>query len=478
MFLGLASSASAADWPQFRGPTADGLTTETGLPTAWGAEQNIAWKIKVPGVAWSCPVVWGDKIFVTTAISDKQTKPAPMNFGGGGGGGRGGGFGGPPGGPPGGGPEGKQRKQAGEGGFRKGVGGPGGGFGGRGATPPNAVYKWEVYCLDRDSGKVLWHQLATEKKPSIPTHRTNTFASETPITDGERVYAYFGMTGLFCFDFAGKLLWQKDVGSFPMAMGWGTGSSPVLVDDRIVIQCDNEKESFLVAYDKKTGNEVWRVKRDAKSTWSTPYVWKNKLRTELVAAASKVVSYDPANGKVLWEMNGLNSRCSATPVGDKELLFCGAGGGMTGPGPLMAIKAGSTGDITPAEGESTSAGVAWTAQRSGPPMASPLLYKSLLYIPDQRGGMIACHDAKTGKQLYRERIPGGKGFTSSPWAYDDKVFVLDEDGNTFVLEAGPKLKVLGKNSLNEMFWSSPAIAGGALFLRGVDHLFCVKQSKG
>jgi hypothetical protein len=467
-----ASSVLAAEgWPQFRGPSGQAVTESQALPDAWAKDKNLAWTAAVPGVAWSQPVVWGDKIFVTTAITEKQTKPKAggMGFGGGRGGPRGEG---------GARPDGDAPPRRGPGG-----GAPGGGFGrggGRGGfgggSPPNAVYQWKVLCLDTKSGNVVWEKLAHEGKPTIPTHSTNTYASETPVTDGERIYAYFGMTGLYCYDLAGNELWSKKLESHPMMFGWGTGSSPVLHGDRVFVQCDNEEKSFIVAFDKKTGDEVWRKSRDEKSNWSTPYVWENSKRTEIVAGGTKMVSYDPATGDVLWTLGGGAGRANASPVGDKQLLYVGTGGsGFGGAGPLSAVKAGASGDITPKGGDSTSSGIAWSVSRAGPPMASPLLYDGCLYVLDQRGGLVSCYDAATGKQHYKERLPGAKGFTSSPWAAGGKVFCLDEDGQTFVLKAGPKLEVLGKNKLDDMFWSSAAIAGDRLLLRGVDKLYCISK---
>jgi outer membrane protein assembly factor BamB len=517
--MSVASPLLAETWSQFRGPGASGVASSQSLPDTWAAEKNIEWKAEIPGVAWSQPVVWGDKIYLTTAVSENQPKPRPQGAGGGGPGG--GGFGGrprsdgerPPGfeTPPGDGDrprgddaprsersdrpsgqpaadgdgrprgEGPPRGDAGRpggnrGGFGGGPGGGRGGFGGRGASPPDAVYQWKVVCLDAKSGKVDWEKLAHEGKPTIAIHRTNTYASETPITDGERLYAYFGMTGLYCYDMQGKLLWSKELGSYPMMAGWGTGSSPVLDGDRLFVQCDNEENSFLVAFDKKTGEELWRKKRDERSNWSTPYIWKNKERIELVAGGSTMRSYDPATGEILWELGGMTGRCSATPVGDSQMLYVGTGGGMGGSGPLVAVLAGAKGDITLESGEKTNAGVAWSVSRAGPPMASPLLYEGNLYVLDQRGGIIACYDAATGDQHYKERLPGAKGFTSSPWAADGKVFCLDEDGQTFVLDAGPELKVLGTNKLDDMFWSSVSIAGNKLLLRGLDRLYCIGDS--
>lgn len=514
--VSLVCSTTAGDWTQFRGPDATGVAESTNVPEEWGADKNIQWKVELPGVAWSQPIILGDKIFVTTAVTENQQKPRPGFFGGRGGPGGGppgGGFG-PPGGRPEGGrdgarpeggregarPEGDRREGApppregdaprregdrgaegqrrpggfGQGGFG---GRPGGGFGGfgRGGPPPNDVYQFKVVCLDRKTGDVVWEKLAKEAKPTIPTHRTNTYASETPITDGERLYAYFGMTGLYCYDLNGKLIWSKELGTYPMMAGWGTGSSCALEGDRLFVLCDNEEKSFLVALDKKTGDELWRVDRDEKSNWCTPYIWKNKTRTEVVTSGKVVRSYDPASGKVLWEMDGHNSGARSTPVGNEEMLFVGTGGGMGGNGPLVAIKAGAKGDITLEGNDTSSTFVAWSVPRAGAPMASPLLYQGYLYVADQRGGILACYDAATGKQHYKERVPDSKGFTSSPWAAGGKVFCLDEEGTTFVIEPGPTLKVVGTNKLNEMFWSSAALADNQLLLRGTDHLYSIAE---
>jgi outer membrane protein assembly factor BamB len=465
-FFSLASSAS--DWPQFRGPDSTGISSDKKLPTEWGADKNIAWSRSIPGTGWSSPIVWGDKVFVTSAETDNQKKPSAGGFGGGGGKGKG---------------------DGGGGGKGKGDGGGGGGFGKAG--PPNAVYRWQILCLNRDTGEVLWKKLAVEKKPSIPTQSANTYASETPVTDGERVYAYFGMTGLFCYDFKGELVWKKDLGSYPMMLGFGTGSSPVLDGDRLFVQCDNEEKSFLAAFNKKTGDELWRVSRNDKSSWSTPIVWKNKQRTELVCCGKSAMrSYDPATGKVYWEIKMANggggggkggpgggggSPLSASPAASDELLFIGSGGSAGSSGPLFAVKAGANGDITLKDGATSNEGIAWSAAHSGPAMASPLVYEGRLYILEQRGGGLSCYDAKTGKTIYsKERISGARGFTSSPWACDGRIFCLDDSGQTYIVQAGDEFKVLGKNSLNEMFWASPAISDGTLFLRGVDHLYCIK----
>jgi hypothetical protein len=470
--------AFGGDWTQFRGPNNSGVASESQAPSEWSGSKNLAWKEKIPGYGWSSPIVVGDKVIVTTAVSDKQKRPEAMRFGGG--------FG-PPGGRPGPGKDapkdGGRPKGPPPGGFGK--GGPGGpGMFGEG-KPPDAVYRWEIHCLDRNTGKSLWSQVALERKPTIATQPSNTYASETPASDGERVYAYFGMHGLYCYDLAGKKVWSKDLGAQKMMMGWGTGSSPALDGDRLFILCDNEDKSFLAAFDKKTGKELWRKGRDEKSNWSTPFVWRNKVRTEIVAAGGRGVrAYNPANGEVLWELKEVGSgrggfmspSTNATPVASAEMLYVGRGNAMGGPSPLWAVKAGASGDISLKQGETSNAGIAWYSTKAGPPMASPLLYEGHLYILSQNEpAFLSCYDAKTGKEVYKQRLDGATGFTSSPWALDGKVYCLDQDGQTFVVQAGPEFKLLGKNEIKDMFWSTPAIADGALYLRGRDQLYCVKQ---
>jgi outer membrane protein assembly factor BamB len=467
------------DWTQFRGPSNSGVVSDTQAPSEWSLTKNLAWKEKVPGYGWSSPIVIGDRIIVTTAISDKQKRPQPFMFGGGRG------FG-PPGERKDGPKDGERPKGPPPGGFK----GRPGGFGFGNAKPPDDVYRWEIHCLDRNTGKTLWSQVALETKPTIAATMGNGYASETPVSDGERVYAYFGMHGLFCYDLTGKKLWNKDLGVQKMMMGWGTGSSPALDGDRLFILCDNEEKSFLAAFDKNTGDELWRVPRGEKSNWSTPFVWRNKLRTEIVASGGKgIVAYDPAGGKVLWElkdtargdggagggrMAGVSPATSATPVGNDELLFVGRGSPFGG-SPLWAVKAGASGDISLKAGETSNEHIAWSSTKAGPPMASPLLYKDLLYIFPQYGGVLSCYDPKTGKEVYKQRLEGAKGFTSSPWAHNGRIYGLDQDGQTFVIQAGPEFKLLGKNEIKDMFWSTPAVARDALYLRGADHLYCVKQ---
>ncbi len=428
----LVTSVSASEWSQFRGPRGNSVMDQAKHPVQWEENSNVAWKVKIPGRGWSQPVVAQELIFVTTAVSEGEEKPRRYDRG--------------------------VPTDA--------------------RDPRTDTYQWKILCLSALTGNVLWEETAYEGKPATPKHRSNTYASETPVTDGERVVAYFGMKGVTCYDISGKRLWSKSLGEYPTQAGWGTGSSPVIYGDAVLIQCDNNQSSFLVSLDKKTGDELWRVAREEKSNWSTPYIWRNKQRTELVlAGGTKMRSYDPATGKVLWEMAG-SGRTSISPVGDDDLLYVDSVASFQGsPGRLAAIRAGASGDISlPDEKTLSSQFVAWSIILNSYRNASPLLYADCLYMLEQSAGIVRCFNAKTGKVHYQQRLPESTGFTASPWMNDGRVFLLDDSGVTTVIESGPQFKSLSSNRLNdEIFWASPAISGDRLFLRGMQYLYCVRE---
>ena len=400
------TNASAQDWLQFRGSNGSGVADSTdALPTEWGLDKNVAWKVKLSGSGWSSPIVSRGRVFITTADADKQQGPAMDKDG---------------------------RFPTGR------------GLGGFGAEAPDVVYRWEVHCLDAATGKTVWKKVAAVQKPKMPKNPTNTYASETPVTDGERVYAYFGMTGLFCYDFDGKLIWEKDLGAYPMMFGHGSGASPRIDGERLFIQCDNDKQSFLVALDKRSGKELWRVNRSERSSWNTPLVWKTAHGTSIVCSGSRIRAYDPETGKIRWEMGGFEGQHMASPASDEEHLFIGVGGAMSRKKPLAAIKATASGDLTPGSGEKAKQEVAWYIEKAGPSMASVLAYRGHVYVLDQSSDILNCYDAKTGQLAYRERLPGARGFFSSPWACDGKVYCLDQTGCTYVcfasVESGKSLR--------------------------------------
>jgi len=426
----LSTTSQAADnWAQFRGPGASGVSANSGLPDAWSAEERVAWKTPIPGRGWSSPVVWGNRIFVTTAIR-----------------------------------EGGQPEAA-----KKGLY-----FGGN-RPAPKEVHRYLVYGLDLDSGKIVWEKEVHRGVPKHGHHLKNSLASETPVTDGERLYAYIGNVGLFGFDFEGNLLWSKQWESVPTRFGWGTAASPALHGERIYVVNDNEQESFLVALDKKTGERIWRVERDEKSNWATPFVWENEKRTEIVTPGTgKTRSYG-LDGELLWEFGGMSSHTIPTPLAGHGLLFVTSGYINTLIRPLFAIRPGATGDITLQEDQTSNEYIAWCQKKGGPYNPSPILYGDYLYVLYDRG-MIACYDARTGEEVYgKHRIgPGARAFTSSPWAYNGKLFCLSEDGDTFVIQAGPKFKLLGKNSLGELCMATPAMTPDSLIIRTESHLLRIK----
>ncbi len=434
LILSVATVAQAdQSWPQFRGPKGTGQVVGQ-LPSQWNMDKNVAWKVDLPGYGWSSPVVHGDRVFISTAVADNQPKIASFT-------------------------EGVRDLRS----IIPNIG-----------KAPNQEYRWELLCLDRKTGKTLWRHECVRRKPDIPTHPCNTYATESPATDGERVYAWFGPVGVVVgLTVEGKELWKKDLGSGPMSAGFGTGASPALADGRLFVQRDNEKKSLLVAFDGKTGEELWRVDRAGKSSWSTPLIWRNKVRTELIACGSGgVTSYDPATGKVLWKLGGMPATFTASPTADEERLYFGTSSPTT-TGNLLAVNSGAEGDITLPKDETSSRYVVWSTSGTGPGMCSPVVHDGLLYFTPT--GFLICRDAKTGEQIYRQRLPQVKTMAASPLVVAGKLLLLDEDGNAFIVATGPKYELLGKHKVEGLFWSTPAVAGNELFLRGSNCLYCIRE---
>jgi outer membrane protein assembly factor BamB len=331
-------------------------------------------------------------------------------------------------------------------------------------------HRWMLYCLDFETGKILWEFQAHQGIPPQMRHPRNSFASETPVTDGERVYAYFANIGLFCCDMDGKKLWEQRRPSYPMRDGWNTGTSPVLHGDRIFIQNDNDQESFLETFDKRTGQTLWRVPREEKSTWSTPYVWESGQRTELVTiGTNKIRSYAPEDGRVLWELRGTSGLVSQIPISKHGLLYAGAGYHY---GPLYAIRPGAQGDITLEDDTTSNQWIAWSQKRGSSIHPGYLISDDRLFVCYD-SGLLACFNAKTGAEIIpRTRLDtkGGR-FYASPWAYHGHVFMLNENGDTWVIDDGPQYKLVRKNSLGDVAWATPAIARGSLFIRTFASLY-------
>jgi len=378
-------------WPQFRGPESGGVASGPNLPDRWSATENVAWKTDVPGRGWSSPIVWGDRVFLTTAVNSGELE-AP----------------------------------------KKGLY-----FGGNRPEPRNVQLDCKVLGLDLPSGKKLWERSVHQGPSKSPIHLKNSFASETPATDGERVYALFGNQGLYCLDLEGNPLWSKRFEPRATRNGWGTAASPVLHGERIYVVNDNEEESFLIALDKKTGEPIWRVERDEKSNWATPFVWKNEMRTEIVTPGTGKTRAYGLDGKLLWEFGGMSSHTIPTALAAHGLLFVTSGYINTLVRPLFAVRPGASGDITLQEDQTANEYIAWCQKKAGPYNPSPIVYGDHVYVLYDQG-MFACYHARTGEEVYDKRRigPAARAFTSSPWAYDGKIFCLNEDGITFVLRAG------------------------------------------
>lgn len=423
----LAARPSPADWPQFRGPRATGVPgNEAGLPDTWSATQNVAWKTRIEGSGWSCPIVSGDRIFLTSAVSEGQD------------------------------------------------GVPEGGFyqGGVESPTTDAEHRWMAHCIDLGSGKSIWKTELHRAVPPVPRHRKNTYASETAVTDGKHVFAHVGDIGTWCLDFAGKVVWRKSWPPVRTRWGYGTASSPALHEGRLYIANDNQEQSYLVALDKATGQEIWRVDREEPTTWTTPFVWETDRRAEVVTVGrERVRSYD-TDGKLLWELSGLSSLAIPTPFASGGLLYVTSGYMNSQERPIYAIRPGAEGDITLGAGETSNEFIAWSVPQGGPYHPSGLVYRNLYYTLFDRG-FLTCHDARTGEEIYGKRriSRDSVNFTASPWAYDGKVFCLDEDGTTFVVEAGPEFRLLGSNELDEMCMATPAIVAGGLLIRTYSKLY-------
>ncbi len=425
--LGLTAAPGLANWPQFRGPGVRGIADDDpSLPESWSAAENVAWKTRIPGLGWSCPVVWGNRIFLTTAVADSMS--------------------GVP-----------------QGGF----------FDGRVVNPvPSEEYRWMAYCIDLQSGKIAWEYELRRGAPKVPRHKKNTYASETCVTDGVHVWAHVGDLGSWCLDMEGNLVWSQDWPAVETRYGYGTASSPALHEGRLYITNDNQEQSYTVALDKLTGKEIWRVNREEPTTWSTPFIWESGKRTEIITAGrEKIRSYD-LDGKLLWEIAGMSSLSIPTPFTADGLLYVTSGYVGSEERPVYAIRPGASGDITLAEGETSNEYIAWSLPQGGPYHPTPIVYRGLYYTLHDRSFM-TCHDAKTGEEVYdKQRVSrDGANFTASPWAYNGKIFCLDEAGATFVVQAGRSFKVLGQNRLEEMCMATPAIADGSLLIRTHAHLY-------
>ncbi len=450
------TASAAQHWPQWRGPLANGLAPDATPPLEWNESKNIKWKVAIPGSGTSTPIIWENKIFLTTAINTgkpgdakpvaarsvspavfAQQRPVP--------------------------PPGQDGKGAPPGGKRRGFGG--GGFGG--GEAPKEIHDFVVICLDRATGRTLWQKTVRSAVPHEGHHRDHGFASNSPVIDGQHVYAFFGSRGLFCLDMEGAVKWEKDLGDMRTKNSFGEGSSPVLHGNTLVVNWDHEGDSFIVAMDKRTGKELWRKQRDERTSWSTPFVVEHSGKAQVVVnATGKVRSYDLATGDVLWECGGQTDNAIPTPVSGNGNVYVMSGfRGST----LHAIKLGQSGDLA-----DKAEAFAWKHSGGTPYVPSPLLYGSRLYFLKGNDAMISAFNARDGKPLFTEhRLEGIRGAYASLVGAADRVYVTGRDGAVVVLKDSDKLEVLATNKLDEGIDASPALVGNELFLRGKLHLYCI-----
>ena len=424
-----AATPDTTNWPQWRGPDSQGVSNGKNLPTEWSETKNVLWKTAIPGKGFSQPIIWGKKVFLTTDI---EGGPEPTGY--------------------------KPPKRI---------------IGEKEFTHPewdgvDKLHTFKTLCLDRDTGKILWEQTSYEGRVYDYRHKRGNYAAPTPITDGKYVYSYFGSEGVYCYDLNGKLIWKKSPGNVG-TMGMGVGTSPVLHENLLILLCDQEfdgKDSFMTALDKKTGQEVWRVKRPISVSWATPVIVKIQQRAELIVSGNEfLISYDPNTGKEIWRTKGLKSHAIATPVVGHGLVILSSGFPSK---VITAVKLGGQGNLDDTDN------IAWRYNKGTSYVPSPILYGDYVYLMSD-GGILTCLNAKTGEMVYEGgRVPvATKFYGASPVAFDGKILLTSDDGDTFVIKAGPKHEVLGANSIGEPCRTSIAIADGKLFIRGDKHLFCI-----
>ena len=427
LVAGFAAAAESplTNWPQFRGPQANGVAPQGDPPLEWSETKNVRWKVAIPGVGSSTPIVWGDKVFLVTAIeTDKvdPSLPAPADQ---------------PNRPP----------------FN--------------IKSPNRVHRFVVLCLDRASGKTIWEKVATEVVPHEGHHNDNDFASATPVTDGKHLYVSFGSRGVYCYDMDGNLKWKRDFGKLNTKNSFGEGSSPALFGDTLVTTWDHEGPSFIVAQDATTGEVRWRKDRDEGSDWATPLIVERAGAVQVITNASNFVrSYDLKTGELLWQCAGQVGNVSPCPVAGDKLVYCMSGYRGSA---LYALPFDQRGDLTGTDK------IAWRLDRGTPYVPSPVLYDDRLYFTQSNDGILTSLDAATGKPVIdRTRLPGIAKVYASLVGGGGKVYITSRDGTTLVIKHGDAFEVLATNKLEDDIDASPAIAGKQMFLRGKNSLYCLE----
>ena len=433
----LKPAAPKGSWPSFRGPSASGIAEGQNLPDKWDAKtgENILWRTPIPGLAHSSPVVWGNYVFVTSAISSDAKAS-----------------------------------------FKPGL------YGDGDASKDRSEQRWTLYCIDKHTGKVVWERVAYKGEPREKRHIKATYANSTPATNGSIVVAWFGSQGVYAYDVNGLLLWKVDLGRLDLGAydiptyEWGTASSPIIWKDLVILQCDTQTDSFILALNANTGKTVWKTDRDEIPSWGSPTVVTTAKGEELVTNASNFIrGYDPRTGKELWRLGHSSKITAPTPIFSDDVLVVVSGRGPERP--IFVVKAGARGDLTLPDGKTSSNDVIWSRTGRGSYMPTPLIYNGILYVLANNGAFDA-YNLKTGEELYRQRLPViGSGFSASPVAADGKIYVSNEDGEMIVVGAGQKFSHIATNTMGELLMATPALSDGVMYVRSAESLFAVGKKK-
>ena len=410
------------NWHHWRGPHATGTAIDANPPTTWSESENVRWKVEIPGIGHAAPIIWEDKIFIQTAVKVEVPKGTDDNN-------------------------------------------PFSGF----FQGKQDIYQFDLIALNRSSGDTLWQKTLRKEAPHEGTHQDATYASNSPVTDGEHIYAYFGSRGLYCVDMMGNVKWEKDIGIMYKRNTFGEGSSPVIYDNTLVIVQDHEGDSFITALDKRTGDVLWKTDRDERTTWSSPIIVEHGGKAQVITTGTnRVRSYDLATGELVWDGDGLTANSIPSPVAADGYVYLMSG--FRG-SDLRAIHlAQATGDITDSEA------VVWRHNRDTPYVPSPLLYKDTIYFLKSNNGILSAFNINTGESLYGpERLQGVSNVYASIVGAADRVYIAGRNGTVNVIQYGSEFKVLAENRLNDSFNASPAIAGSELYLRGAHHLYCIAE---
>jgi len=440
------TASGGQDWTHWRGPKACGVAPQADPPVEWSETRNVRWKVELPGSGHASPIVWGNRVYVLTAIrTEKQTAPAADD------------------------------PSAGADQPKAGADQPAGGRGQRGrrgpAEKPTQVHQFAVLALERPTGRIAWQKVVREEVPHEAGHTDSTQASASPLTDGKHLYAYFGSRGLYCLDLDGNVVWEKDLGDMHTRNEFGEGSSPTLAGDLLIVNWDHEGDSFIVALDRLTGSERWRQPRDEPTSWNTPLVVEDGGKPQVIVTGSnRVRAYDLATGDLVWECAGLGTNCIPSAVALDGVVYAMSGHREKA---LLAIRyAGARGDLT------DSPAVVWRRDDGTPYVPSPLLYDDTLYTLEKNSNIFYAIDARTGRDRYeRQRLEPIDGVYASPVGAAGRVYVLGRNGVSCVLAHGPEFRLLATNTLDDGFEASPAIVGNEIFLRGRKHLYCIAPDK-